>query len=237
MSARVRPEDIRLKSDFRDFYDHHFAGSFAVDAPVYERFASSRERDRKTDHLLLRCAGLRTPSGQALGCWPGETLVVAYVDERAHRGDGKRMGTVDALLREGLSGNTYAVQWVGGDAARGRSLRLLSCGRSHYWLTYRQRDPAEWRSNVGDVEVALADEAPPRLVERAIDAAGRLQFGLHEPLTAIDFVRDDTGRFLAIDINTAPGLPDDIITEAERPANASRVVAEFIASRWAEVCL
>jgi hypothetical protein len=195
-SQRVTPEDIRLRSDFVDFYDHHFAGNLDGDRPKYERYASQRDRTREIDHLLLRCAGLETPPGQALGNWPGETLVVAYTDPRAHRGDGKRLGTVDELLADGVLSVTYSLMVVGWPYSRGRSLRLLSCGRSHYWLDYRQRDPAEWRSNVGDV-------------------AGE-------------------GRWLAVDLNTAPGIRG---TPVEQEPRAARDVAESIAMRWGELCL
>lgn len=230
--ARTEPEDIRLLSDFSDFYDHHFAGRLDGDRPVWPRYAKARERDRAMDHLLLRCSGLETPEGQPLGGWPGETLVVAYVDPRAHCGDGKRRGTVDALLYDGVPATTYSVMWVGGNRSRGRSLRLLSAGRSHYWLEYRQRDPSEWRSNVGDVEIVFG--MPGRIEGRAYDAAGRLQRALKEPLTAIDFVDAGDGMWLAVDLNTAPGMRG---TPVEHEPRASRDIAEMIAMRWGELCL
>jgi hypothetical protein len=231
-AQRVTPEDIRLRSDYLDFYDHHFAGGLDGDRPVWPRYAAARERDRALDHLLLRCAGLETPEGQPLGGWPGETIVVAYTDPHAHRGDGKRMGTVDELLAGGVSATTYSVMWVGGRYSRGRSLRLLSCGRSHYWLDYRQRDPGEWRSNVGDVEIVFG--MPGRIEERAYQAAARLQRALKEPLTAVDFVDAGEGRWVAVDLNTAPGIRG---TPVEDEPRAARDVAESIAARWGELCL
>lgn len=230
--AQVTPEDLRLHSDFSDFYDHHFAGRHDGDKPVWPRYAGSCERDRAMDHLLLRCAGLETPEGQPLGGWPGETLVVAYTDPHSHRGDGKRMGTVDSLLSGGVPATTYSVMWVGGQRSRGRSLRLLSAGRCHYWLDYRQRDPGEWRSNIGDVEITFG--MPGRIEARAYEAVGRLQRALKEPLTAVDFVDAGEGRWLAVDLNTAPGMRGTPIEDEPR---ASRDVAEMIAARWGELCL
>ncbi len=230
--SRLMPEHLRLRSDFLDFYDHHFASRHDESAPEWERYASQRDRTRELDHLLLRCAGLETPVGQALGNWPGETLVVAYTDPRAHRGEGKRLGTVDELLADGVLSVTYSVMWVGGQRSRGRSLRLLSCGRSHFWLDYRQRDPGEWRSNVGDVEITFG--MPGRIEERAYEAVGRLQRALKEPLTAVDFVDAGEGRWLAVDFNTAPGIRG---TPVEGEPRAARDVAECIAARWGDLCL
>lgn len=238
--SRLRPEDIRLVSDFHDFYDHHFAGSFQKDLPVYERWSDPTPRDRAEDHRLLRAAGLEAPVGRPLVDWSTDAALVAYTDPCAHRGAGKLRGTIGELRAKGVHPEAHAVLWYG-DPEGGRSLRLLSVGRSHYWLTYTQRAAGEWRSNVGDVEVAMAGDVMGRLYERAMEAAGRLQYALQEPLIAIDFVRvaqpHRDARWVAIDLNTAPGIRGTPVEAVDLPANPSRVVAEYIAARWGELCL
>lgn len=232
---RMPPEEIRLVSDFRDCYDHHFAGSW-TDYPVWRRYAGQSPRHRSEDHRLLQESGLVAPEGASLGLWPGRTLVVAYTRPAAHRGEGKRMGYADTLLENDVPPATWAVPWIGGDVSRGRSLRLLSVGRSHYWLSYRQRDPNEWRSNVGDVEVAWADIHLERFERTAMDAAARLQLLLREPMVAIDFADEGAGSWVAIDLNTAPGVRGSPVETALRtPAMSSRDVAEAAASRMGEI--
>lgn len=223
--------DLRLKSDFTDFYDHRFVGSWNTAAPVWSRY-STTARTREDDHDLMQAAGLVVPSRGRLDDMFGGRQVVAYTSYRAHRGEGKERGTVRELLDRGLQPELYAAAWVG-DPAGGRSLRLLSTGRAHWWLIYQARTPGEWRSNVGDVEITYAgrDDVPRDFDHDAIVASGKLQRWLREPLLAIDFVHDGT-HWVAVDLNTAPGIRGTPV-EQERVAAAD--VAESITRRWWEL--
>lgn len=46
------PVDLRLSSPFREPYDHHFAGSWRTDLPLWRRDPVAT-RTRREDHALL----------------------------------------------------------------------------------------------------------------------------------------------------------------------------------------
>ena len=223
----MTPEDLRLVSDFHEPYDHHFGSRHRSALPVWRRFQVTT-RTRREDHDLLESAGLAVPNRGPVGVFTPHAFVVLYAKPCAHRGEGKRRCRASAA--ETFS--AYAAAWVG-PTSGGRTLRLLAIGRMFWWLDYRQRDPGEWRSNVGDVEVTTHDG--PRDPRTFLDALARLQELLREPLVAVDFVRD--GRFddlnaplVAIDLATAPGISGTPVAE-----HSQRDVAESIAARWHEL--
>lgn len=224
------PVPLRLVSDFVDGYDHHFAGSHREDLPVWRRW-SRTTRTRSDDHRLLVAAGLSLPRVGSLESFDPLELVVAYVDARAHRGEGKRRGTAGDLLADGVPPWTYCTAWVGPDAG-GRSIRVLGIGRMFWWLTYLAR-LGEWRSNV-DARVFLADDyltldPHPHIFHEAI---GRLQRMLGEPLVAVDFVQSGSG-LVAVDLGTAPGVPLEVVDHSPIPPGLD--VAQCIAARWREL--
>jgi hypothetical protein len=198
------PVALRLVSDFREPYDHHFASSHRTDLPTWRRW-SRTPRTRSDDHRLLLAAGLSIPRVGRLDSFPPGAVVVAYLDPCAHRGDGKRRETAAALLADGVLPWTYCTAWVG-DLAGGVSIRVLGIGRMFWWLAYGTASPGEWRSNVGDVRVTLAHGYPTDDPRDAMSAVGRLQRMLGEPLVAVDFVCDEEGKPWAIDLATAPGV-------------------------------
>ena len=224
----MTPVPLRLVSDFHEPYDHHFAGSHRTDLPVWRRW-SRTTRTRADDHRLLLAAGLTIPRVGRLDSFGPDDGVVAYIEPCAHRGDGKRRWSAGHLIDGGVLPGTYCTAWVG-DWAGGRSTRVLGIGRMFWWLSYKARGPGEWRSNVGDVEVALEPGYPTDDQRPFHEAVGRLQRMLGEPLVAVDFVQADSGALLAIDLATAPGVPLD--------ANERRTaleVAECVAARWHEL--
>lgn len=230
----MKPEDLRLVSDFRQPYDHHFASRYRSDLPEWRR-SQVTTRTRREDHDMLAAVGLVVPERGTLdGSFRPEREVVAYLDPSAHRGEGKLRGAVRDLLRlDRVRPDTYASAWVGPPDG-GRTLRFLAIGGGFFWwLDYRQRDPSEWRSNVGDVEVSTHDG--PQDPRPFFNALLNLQKILREPLVAVDFVRD--GRFddedaplVAIDLATAPGIAGTPVAE-----HRQRDVAEAIAARWHEL--
>lgn len=225
------PVPLRLASDFRDFYDHRFAGSWRTETPVWHRMARA-SRPRAEDFGLLEWAGFICPAPRGrLDSFAEDALVVAYIDPFAHRGEGKVRGRADVLLRMGVAQATYAAPLLVGNL--GTSLRLLVVGRSFFWLTYRTRDSSEWRSNVGDVEITWAEPSVEFqiLAYRAIEKLARK---LGEPLLAVDFVDGGGDMPVAVDLNTAPGIagtPVERVCDAETAAR----FAQGIADRWREV--
>jgi len=205
---------IALESDFLDCYDHWFERRerarriwirHTARGPV--RRAAIREMER---------AGLAVPEHgtvreleRRLG---GEAGLVVYVDEGAHRGEGKRrMRAADAM--RAYAGH-YATRFVESAALGGRavSLRYLQIGGLCWWLRYEGRGGADvWMSNAApEVEVTLLGNAQPaeRVGYEAL--AGRY------PLFAVDHVLDGA-RLLAVDLNTAPQIRGTGVERMVRP--------------------
>jgi hypothetical protein len=229
------PVPLRLVSDFHEPYDHHFASRHREDLPTWRRW-SRVARTRSDDHALMSAAGLSIPRRGPLSTFGLADQVVAYVDVCAHRGEGKIRGTAQELRERGTLAGTYCSAWVGHEAG-GRTTRLLGIGRLWWWLTYRQRWPGEWRSNVGDVEVATHDG--PDDPRPYMTALARLQRMLREPLVAVDFVQVGSGAseaLVAIDLATAPGIAGTpVASHAFGPMDGMLDIVQEIAARWHEV--
>lgn len=226
---------LRLRSDFSDFYDHAFAGSWRLEFPCWERSART-VATRKEDHDAMAYVGLRVTGARGdlgtlhrEGAYDRDRLYVAYVDPSAHRGEGKVRGTVDDILRAGVPYGTYASAWHGPPCG-GRSTRALAIGRWLFWLDYVQRDRGEWRSNVGDVDVRWGRELLPADV--ALAALLKLQRARRAPIVAVDFVGSEDGQVWAIDLNTSPGLRG---TPIETDGLSAREVYDLCCARWAEI--
>jgi hypothetical protein len=212
---------IRLQSDFHDYYDHWFAGSWQKPDIVFSRTT--------TDGLLrpamfqrMEFWGLKLPKHgivkhlyqKLIAESPVEELslveewartlceVVVYTDTSAHAGEGK----IKVSLAEALEHypDHFASEHIPALAnGCGQSLRYLRIGSRQFWLRYTSAD--DWRSNCGDVTIeVLCEEKPKTHVEHLNDK-------VNHPLFAVDFVR---GRELyAVDFNVAPGLKGSGIEE------------------------
>jgi hypothetical protein len=220
---------VRLVSDYNDYYDHHMDGRWG-DKPLLNR-RTRVDRSRDQDRALLGRPHYSdgcfydVPSGQSLADLRetvaiGERFTfadrwcVVYVDPLAHRGEGKIATTWDKAAALPLLGTCLTTEFVGqpyGETPR-ESVRLLMIGNRPFFMTYRSCDP--WRSNCGDVQIEMAHE----LVGRSISTrpARNIQRVLKHPLLAIDFVYHD-GHFLAVDLNTAPGLRGTPVQDMLRP--------------------
>lgn len=231
---------IHLKSDFRDYYDHTFCGSW-VDAPageapdaVFERL-STGGLVRPAMLAALAEAGLRVPRhgrvrdlvAELMGDWAGESPevqsqvaqlfdIVVHVDEYAHAGEGKlKLTWADALAQHPES---FAVEFLPTVPGPGSvSLRHLRVGRRQFWLRYTSDD--DWRSNCGEGTVCVLCEEAPRPLE---EVAPQLR---SSPLVAVDFLQIGS-QLYAIDLNVAPGL---VCTGVERRMTSSEVYAEIAA--------
>jgi hypothetical protein len=193
-----------LETDFRDFYDHWFAGSWQVPDVVFERRARGGMR-RSAMLSWLEQLGLRVPAHgrvcelapRLLDGYPAGMAdildVVVYLDEAAHAGEGKvRLSVTEALAQHP---HAYASEFIpANQRGLGESLRYLRIGRRQFWLRYTSAD--DWRSNSGEVQVELLRE------ERPADAP----WAVPHPLFAVDFVPAGSAGLYAVDFNTAPQI-------------------------------
>lgn len=234
---------ISLKSDFRDYYDHIFAGSWQQGAHCLERLSTAGP-ERRVMFDILKGLKLVTPHvgtvSELNAILMGEfsylgsssliddymrnlTDVVVYLDNKAHRGEGKIRLNIKHAIKE--YPNHFASQYIPSTARGfGVSLRYLRIGRRQFWLRYTSRN--DWRSNVGDVCIEVLSEEVPKSLNDILK--------LSEPMLAIDFVKAD--KLYAIDYNVAPGLmgtgiealltPSDIFEELKVWFSYKKATAE-----------
>ncbi|MBA54318.1 MAG: hypothetical protein CMK89_07675 [Pseudomonadales bacterium] len=233
---------IRLKSDFHDYYDHWFAGSWQKPDIEFSR--------NTTDGLLrpvmfqrMEAWGLKLPrhgivkhlhpkliaeapveEANLVKEW-ARTLceVVVYTDTSAHAGEGKfKVSLSDAL---GNYPDHFASEHIPALAnGCGQSLRYLRIGSRQFWLRYTSAN--DWRSNCGDVTIeVLCEEKPKTPAEQLLDK-------VNHPLFAVDFVR---GRELyAVDFNIAPGLKGSGIEEHISSQEVYKEISDWL-SQYKEV--
>lgn len=217
---------LELRSDFRDYYDHWFAGSGQRADNVYERQSRSG-MDRPAMLNYLKGLGVTTPAfgtvrelasrmdtfAQGLSANTRKELlrdagdVVVYTDPGAHGGGGKiKLGLAVALEQ---FPNHFASEYIPNTiSGHGQSIRYLRIGQRQFWLRYTSED--DWRSNCGEVEIEFLGEdfsATPRA----------LMGPSHVPILAIDFVFST--HMYAIDYNIAPRLTGTGLEEV-MPGNA-----------------
>ena len=195
---------MRLRSDYQDYFDHCFDGSW-TDSEIFYRFAKTQKL-RRTDHDELADVGFRVPPrGQVSALYmAGEPQhapkqLVVYVNESMHRGEGKILA--DAAFAFEAYPDHYATVYL--PQRYPVSYRLLLVGKLAFWLRYQSRDDI-WRSNVGEVAVTEPPRGPPGTTDDTIDlVTAALRLG--HPLVAIDFVEWHE-LLWAIDLNTAPQI-------------------------------
>lgn len=220
--------NIKLNTDWTDYYDHWFCGSWEAPDRTLDRLM--RNTLSKRDQLLqLHFAGFAVPlHGPVLSVAqqvmyaqaqkpPAQLMqeaapaLVVYTDEYAHAGEGKVLLPYYHAL--GTYPNRYATEYIQThtDPTIAVSTRLLYIGEQAFWLEYQAQ--GDWRSNCGEqvtIKECAAAFTMPRdpLFDRY-------------PIFAVDFVRHlHTGTLLAIDLNTAPGLKN---TPVETLLHSKRV--------------
>ena len=199
---------IKLQSDFRDFYDHWFCGSHQEPDAVLRRMSEggmSRPDMFKVfeqhglippKHGIVRelVPALQKEYGDPAGRLNNIMEVVVYLQPRAHRGEGKIKCSWQYALD--FYPNKFAAKFIPAtQAGVGMSLRYLRVGTRQFWLKYTSAN--DWRSNCGDVSVELLSrqtdlEEPPKLLPE-------------HPLLAVDLL-PIVRKVYAIDLNTAPGI-------------------------------
>ena len=203
---------IELRSDFRDYYDFAFPSTAEL---TFDRLAGDRSMTKLDQFRLLSSLGLRVPfvalGRDMLSDTPlrSDDLVVAYTDDRAHCGEGKKLVQLRDLS---LSDDALLCsQWINTSGLMGDSIsyRLLQIGVRSWLLRYE--GTGGWMSNhCDDTAIFIKGECLgfQRWANATIDAL---------PLFAIDFVvpvhaptpetiEDVIRDGYAIDFNSAPGM-------------------------------
>lgn len=198
---------VKLESDFKDYYDHWFAGSWDKSDIVFERFTYSKT-SKLEDFILLKSLGFCIPKIGTVSQLDAMLLdkfskVVVYLNDHAHAGEGKRLLSLESALV--LYPNHFASEYIiNKDYEYSESYRYLRVGSKTFWLKYVSYD--DWRSNCGDVDISI------------IDFDVNLTVPQLNPLFAIDFIKTNN-KLIALDYNSSPGLKwtgvEDIMTGKE----------------------
>lgn len=148
----------------------------------------------------------------------GNPLIV-YTDEYAHCGEGK------VLWKPGdpvdYPADTFCSEFVGDpDARPAKSHRILIIGYYEVHLKYRSDD--HWQSNVGGEFHVYAG---PMQWE-----ALRTRCVIPYPMFAVDQVVGDSGENVAVDLNTCPGVPTEVVNMVGREV-LTESVAKFCRER------
>lgn len=228
---------MKLKSDFWDYYDHEFDGK----GIEFWRYSQKYGYSKQIQFVMLAAAGYTIPPiGRAIDLlntycddkvWTQDfgyriKHVVAYVDDMAHCGDGKKLwsdGNIyrtsafmggESLEKKRKAEETFcsAYVWKKHFYEEGVSFRHLQIGRHVFWLKYWSTE--DWRSNCGDGGCELLNYSLYEGYNRKIKV----------PLFAIDFVEGKSGTLYAIDFNNAPGINKSGV---ERVLSPREVVAEL----------
>lgn len=200
---------MKLKSDFSDYYDHHFD----LDGPVFERMGTGGPTKRE-QFKLLEGLGLDVPMhgmvyDLAYHLNISKWLVV-YTDETRHAGEGKQLLSLDWIRPEHWK--LYCSLFLPPGKS---SIRELHVGRRSFRLLYTTYNDW-WRSNCGDGScVVLGEMIPPFYRER-----------VRRALFAVDFVPHDN-KLYAIDFNIAPGIRGSGLERVLPPKTAFEEIAAY----------
>lgn len=202
---------LTLRSDFWDFYDHHFD---IVGKPFY-RFAKSQvNRTRSQDLKILEDCGFAVPLNAPVKTFTYLSVdgpYVIYDDETQHCGEGKRL----VYNLEFENPNKLCTIYIPSNITY--HVRHLAIGDFKCVLRYESNH--EWMSNCGNVEIEIIQYGiynfPP---------LESIQKYLKHPLIAVDGKYNINGDFCVFDLNTAPQLRG---TGLERILSPQQVV-QFI---------
>lgn len=221
---------VQLRSDFADYYDH----CFDLDGIPFERY-SRQGRGRRAALDYFTEIGIPTPPYGT----PREVIkqtnqrllererefqsdskyllsAVVYLDENAHRGEGKVLMPLQEALNK--YSNHLCTLFIPPLPGKSISMRHLQIGKKAFWLRCISRD--DWRSNCGNVEIEIIKQEKEGYHPH-----------IHQPLFTIDYIANSE-EMLAVDLNVSPilkgtGLENilsgkevaDLIKEAIRDVN------------------
>lgn len=216
---------VVLRSDFIDYYDHHFDLSYFGEYVEFKRFSEGGMSRYEMLFYMAGTLGLRTPRfdrrDRAL-MW--NKPLVLHLFPMAHRGQGKHRfrpswdGSVTMEVVKTISrSDTVAVEYID-PADLSTSYRLLCVGALRFELRYTSNNA--WLSNVGEVEIEILKGR--RLPEP------RLQ---EHPLVAIDFILGRDNVYYAIDYNVAPQIRGTGVEGILEAKEAAGRIKDFIWQR------
>ncbi len=194
---------MRLATDYDQWYDGIFSGQ----GPVFSRMAFTKGGlPKRAQFDLFNKMQLATPphglvselaeriripilGENAPGEWAEDLKCLVYLDECAHRGEGKTvLSLADACCQYPGHFASLFVPIPGGPVA----FRMVRFGRLAFWLR-QEGQPGNWQSNFLDQETVLRKWTP------------NSNNPIPRVLWAIDFLPTPFG-LLAVDFNTAPQL-------------------------------
>ncbi len=211
---------ISLKTNFKDFYDHQFAGSWQKADIIFPRYTTDG-MDRKSMFMYMLEKGLniplcgtvkevhhkmkdRLPPAYAESWMASVFKIVVYLNVFEHCGEGKILLPATEALEK--YPDHFCSQFVTSLVDGTYSYRFLQIGKRQFNLKYTSDD--EWRSNCGNVEVEVISEIKPH--ECFYD---RFDY----PIFAIDYVEAMNTTY--VDFNISPGLKhtgiEDVMTAKE----------------------
>lgn len=209
---------IKLLSDFVDYYDHWFD----LEGITFNRFSYSGMK-RSEALRYLSSLGLMVPTFGKVrdlprlidGYFHQLTDVVVYLDETAHKGEGKvKMPLSEALEKYPDHLATEYIQVL--PAFASCSWRYLQVGDKRFWLQYFSRN--DWRSNCGEVEIKVLSKEKDGYCP-----------SIKYPLFAVDFL--PAGHLYAVDFNISPQIRgtgiEDILPSREAAEAIKRAVVHF----------
>lgn len=201
---------VKLNSDFTDYYDQWF------DRDGY-RFGRLSTQGANRENLLkaMMVMGFAVPTFGKLFNIKEKLLkqkvekVVVYLDENAHRGEGKVLMPLDEALE--VYPTHLSSEYIPPSGSNSNSYRYLQVGSKHCWLKYSSQD---WRSNCGNVDIKI------------LKAGEGYHEKIKKPLFAIDFVQGD--KPYAIDYNSAPCVKGTGIEAELLPRRVFELIQESI---------
>ncbi|EKU98148.1 hypothetical protein Lepto7375DRAFT_7409 [Leptolyngbya sp. PCC 7375] len=232
---------IKLVSDYRDYYDHWFEGAHSQCDRSYVRLAKGW-MSKFGQFVKLDDAGWTTPLISKACRFPDwvdrDALVVVYIDDFCHRGEGKIVMTLGEAISTYPEKDCSAFIRTTDDPLRHAiSRRLLCIGDRLFWLTYESK--GGWRSNYGPTaEVTNVGETlcKPAYLAEAGPGEHDFSFLNQFPLWAVDFVEPaNKTRLMAIDLNTAPGLRGTGIEDLIKPKEVFTEITRWFAFRRVNV--
>lgn len=204
---------IKLNSDFIDYYDHEFCGSATTPDAELNRWSKCNFSKQQQFDFMLKLECNPVPNGMVkeIASQHGCKKVVVYHDVYSHRGEDKRlMDATEAL--EKFPSHFCSLYVPSLNADKPMTIRQLFIGDFLFVLQYSSND--EWRSNCGEVEILFKGFQPNNNTDF--------------PLYAIDFIEQQDGKLLAIDVNLSPGIKGTPIEKMLKPKQIYDIIAGWI---------
>lgn len=197
--------NIKLISDFTDYYDHYFQN----DGIKFSRHSEIGPDKIKQFKIIEEMGSLTVPHGIVSdflnGYYFEDEMIrsfVVYDNPELHCGEGRtfyrnghrlkfdgNISRLGYLYKEwNKPASLYIARGANGMIGNPETLRLLQIGRKCFWIEYKSDD--QWRSNCGNVECKVVGTEDRKLSKF--------------PIYAIDFVVSK--EMYGIDLNISPGV-------------------------------